>query len=337
MGRAALAVAEDGGELPDAGLAAGEQLLHGEFGRGVQVARAHRTVARVVQLGAERLEVRLEAGTYLQGRRLHLDKACLGEKPADRVEDAAARGEVAAAGGEAVGPPPLRRLASPSAIPWACHSASPLAGKLVGNRPNADLSALLLPRPIDMKINAIDIKPGNVLEHQNKLWVVLKRDLVQPGKGGSFAQVEMRDLRGGSKLSERFRTQETVERVRLDEKDMQFLYMEDGMATFMDTENFEQVSVPREVIGEPADFLADGMMCQVTLHEGTALSVELPQSVTLEVVEADPVVRGQTASSSYKPGKLENGRRVMIPPHIGPGTRIVINTTDGSYMERAKD
>jgi elongation factor P len=125
-----------------------------------------------------------------------------------------------------------------------------------------------------MKINAIDIKPGNVLEHQNKLWLVLKRDLVQPGKGGAFAQVEMRDLRGGSKLSERFRTQESVERVRLDEKDMQFLYMEDGMATVMDNENFEQVSVPREVIGDPADFLADGMMCQVTLYEGTALSVE---------------------------------------------------------------
>ena len=188
-----------------------------------------------------------------------------------------------------------------------------------------------------MKINAIDIKPGNVLEHQNKLWLVLKRDLVQPGKGGAFAQVEMRDLRGGSKLSERFRTQETVERVRLDEKDMQFLYMEDGMATFMDNENFEQVTMPREVIGDPADFLADGMVCQVTLYEGTALSVELPQSVTLEVVEADPVVRGQTASSSYKPGKLENGRRVMIPPHIGAGTRIVISTADGSYMERAKD
>ena len=188
-----------------------------------------------------------------------------------------------------------------------------------------------------MKINAIDIKPGNVLEHQNKLWLVLKRELVQPGKGGAFAQVEMRDLRGGSKLSERFRTQESVERVRLDEKDMQFLYMEDGMATFMDNENFEQVTMPREVIGDPADFLADGMVCQVTLYEGTALSVELPQSVTLEVVEADPVVRGQTASSSYKPGKLENGRRVMIPPHIGAGTRIVINTADGSYMERAKD
>ncbi|HTZ34605.1 MAG TPA: elongation factor P [Stellaceae bacterium] len=188
-----------------------------------------------------------------------------------------------------------------------------------------------------MKINAIDIKPGNVLEHQNKLWLVLKRDLVQPGKGGAFAQVEMRDLRGGSKLSERFRTQESVERVRLDEKEMQFLYMEGDQATFMDSENYEQVTVPREVIGDPADFLADGMVCTVTLHEGLALSVELPQTVTLEVVEADPVVKGQTASSSYKPGRLENGRRVMIPPHIGAGTRIVINTADASYVERAKD
>jgi len=160
-----------------------------------------------------------------------------------------------------------------------------------------------------MKINAIDLKPGNVLEHQNKLWLVLKRELVQPGKGGAFAQVELRDLRGGTKLNERFRTQETVERT----------------------------SIPRETIGDPADFLRDGMVCNVMLYEGSALSVELPPSVTMEVVEADPVVRGQTASSSYKPGKLENGRRVMIPPHIGPGTRIVVNTADGSYLERAKD
>src|SRR5258708_23996802 len=132
----------------------------------------------------------------------------------------------------------------------------------------------------EMKINAIDIKPGNVLEHQNKLWLVLKRELVQPGKGGAFAQVEMRDLRGGSKLSERFRTQETVERVRLDEKDMQFLYMEDDMATFMDNETFEQVTVPRETIADPADFLAVGMICQVTLSDGFPLSRQLPQTVT---------------------------------------------------------
>src|SRR5882672_7903338 len=188
-----------------------------------------------------------------------------------------------------------------------------------------------------MKINAIDIKPGNVLEHQNKLWLVLKRELVQPGKGGAFAQVELRDLRGGSKLNERFRTQETVERVRLDEKEMQFLYMEGNEATFMDNDTFEQVSVSREVIGDPADFLQDGMVCQVMLYEGTPLSVDMPQSVTMEVVEADPVVRGQTASSSYKPGKLENGRRVMIPPYIEAGTRIVINTADASFVERAKD
>jgi elongation factor P len=188
-----------------------------------------------------------------------------------------------------------------------------------------------------MKINAIDIKPGNVLEHQGKLWIVLKRELVQPGKGGAFAQVEMRDLRSGIKLNDRFRTQETVERVRLDEKEMQFLFMEGDQATFMDNDTYEQVAVARETIGEPADFLSDGMVCTVMLHEGTPLSVELPPSVTMRVVEADPVVRGQTASSSYKPGRLENGRRVMIPPYIEAGTRIVVSTADGSFVERAKD
>jgi elongation factor P len=188
-----------------------------------------------------------------------------------------------------------------------------------------------------MKINAIDIKPGNVLEHQGKLWIVLKRDIVQPGKGGAFAQIEMRDLRTGTKSSDRFRTQETVERVRLDEKEMQFLYMEGDLATFMDNETFEQLTVPREMIGEPADFLRDGMVCTVQTYEGAPLSVTLPQTVTMELVEADPVVRGQTASSSYKPGKLENGRRVLIPPHIEAGTRIVVNTADGTYLERAKD
>src|ERR671935_2622677 len=162
-----------------------------------------------------------------------------------------------------------------------------------------------------MKINAIDLKPGNVLEHQNKLWLVLKRELVQPGKGGAFAQVELRDLRGGTKLNERFRTQETVERVRLDEKEMQFLFMDGDQATFMDNENYEQITVNREMIGEPADFLREGMACTIQLYEGTPLSIELPQTVTMTVTEADPVVKGQTASSSYKPGKLENGRRIM--------------------------
>jgi len=187
-----------------------------------------------------------------------------------------------------------------------------------------------------MKINAIDIKPGNVLEHQGKLWIVLKRELIQPGKGGSFAQVEMRDLKTGTKTNERYRTQETVERVQLDEKDIQFLFLEGDHATFMDTDTYEQIMVDRSLIGEPADFLKDNMMVTVQLYEGTPMSVTLPQTVTMTVVEADAVVRGQTASSSYKPGKLDNGRRVMLPPHIEAGTRIVVNTSDGSYVERAK-
>lgn len=188
-----------------------------------------------------------------------------------------------------------------------------------------------------MKINAIDIKPGNVLESEGKLWLVLKRDFVQPGKGGMFAQVEMRDLRTGTKTTERFRTQEAVERVVLDEKEMNFLYFEENQATFMDNETYEQIQIDRELIGDPADFLQDGMTVTVLLHEGSALSVDLPQHVVMEVVEADPVVKGQTASSSYKPGKLENGRRVLIPPHIEVGTRVVVSTADGAYVERAKD
>jgi elongation factor P len=188
-----------------------------------------------------------------------------------------------------------------------------------------------------MKIGANEIKPGVVLELEGKLFMVLKRETVQPGKGGAFAQVEMKDIRTGTKTIERFRTQETVERARLDEQEMQFLYIEGDVATFMDQETYEQFSIEREMIGEPADFLADGMVVNVTLHEGVPLSVDLPQTVTLELVEADPVVKGQTASSSYKPGRLSNGRRVLVPPHLEAGTRVVVNTQDGSYLERAKD
>ncbi|HTH96490.1 MAG TPA: elongation factor P [Stellaceae bacterium] len=188
-----------------------------------------------------------------------------------------------------------------------------------------------------MKINANDIKPGVVLEHNGRLYMVTKRETVQPGKGGAFAQVEMKDVRTGTKTIERYRTQETVERARLDEEEMQFLYIEDGLATFMNQESYEQVTINRELIGEPADFLKDGMICTVLFYEGEALSCELPQTVVMELVEADPVVKGQTASSSYKPGKLENGRRVLVPPHMEAGTRIVVNTADGSYLERAKD
>ena len=188
-----------------------------------------------------------------------------------------------------------------------------------------------------MKINAINIRPGNILEHDGKLMQVTKIDLIQPGKGNAVIQVEMKDVRTGTKTQNRWRTQETVERARLDEQEMQYLYAEGDMFTFMDNESFEQYPIGRDIIGDPVIFLQEGMVCTVTMHEGVPLSVELPPTVTMEVIEAEPVVKGQTASSSYKPAIVDNGARVMVPPHIEVGTRIVVNTADSTYAERAKD
>lgn len=188
-----------------------------------------------------------------------------------------------------------------------------------------------------MKIGGNAIRPGNIIEHKNRLWVAVKIQHTQPGKGGAYLQVELKDIRTGTKLNERFRSTETVERVRLDEQEYQYLYEEGGMYTFMDQVNFEQVSLSDEMIGDPAVFLQEGMVVTVSSYEGEIVGVSLPDSVIMEVIEADAVVKGQTASSSYKPAKLENGVRVMVPPHIGAGTRIVVNTADSTYVERAKD
>lgn len=188
-----------------------------------------------------------------------------------------------------------------------------------------------------MKVNANTMRPGHVLEHNGKLWVITKTAIVQPGKGGAFIQLEMKDVRTGTKSIERFRTQETVERARLDEHEMTFLFAEGDSFTFMDKESFEQVTIPREIIGEQAAFLQDGMEVTVQTHEGSPLGVEIPPKVTLQIVEADPVVKGQTASSSYKPAKLENGVSILVPPHIEAGTRVVVDTSTGEYVERAKD
>ncbi|MDG3442007.1 elongation factor P [Nitrospirillum amazonense] len=189
-----------------------------------------------------------------------------------------------------------------------------------------------------MKVNANTMRPGHVMENNGKLWVVVKTQIVQPGKGGAFIQIEMKDVRTGTKTIERFRTQESVERARLDEHEMTFLFAEEGDSyTFMDKETFEQVSIPGDVVGDGKVFLTDGMEVTVQTFEGAPLSVELPQTVTLTITEADPVVKGQTASSSYKPALLENGVRILVPPHIEAGTRVVVSTAEGEYMERAKD
>jgi elongation factor P len=188
-----------------------------------------------------------------------------------------------------------------------------------------------------MKINGNSIRPGNIIEHQGRLWRAVKTQHTQPGKGGAYLQVELKDIRDGTKLNERFRSSETVERVRLDEHPYQFLFSAGDEYTFMDQDTFEQITLNGDLIGDPAVFLQEGMIVTLESYEGSPISVELPETVTMRIVEADAVVKGQTASSSYKPAKLENGVRVMVPPHIESGTRIVVNTADSTYVERAKD
>ena len=188
-----------------------------------------------------------------------------------------------------------------------------------------------------MKINGNSIRPGNIIEHQGRLWRAVKTQHTQPGKGGAYLQVELKDIRDGTKTNERFRSSETVERVRLDEHEYQFLFSAGDDYTFMDVESFEQLTLNGDLIGEPAVFLQEGMMVAVESYEGSPISVSLPETVTMMLIEADPVVKGQTAASSYKPAKLENGVRVLVPPHVENGVRIVVNTADGTYVERAKD
>jgi elongation factor P len=189
-----------------------------------------------------------------------------------------------------------------------------------------------------MKIDGNEIRPGNVIEHQNRLWRAVKTQHVKPGKGGAFLQVELKDIRDGTKLNERFRSAETVERVRLDQKEFQYLYADGDMLTFMDQETYDQVSLTAEMVGEDqVPYLQDGMVVMIESYEDEPISVTLPERVTLTVTEADAVVKGQTASSSYKPAILENGVKVLVPPHIEAGTAIVVATADGTYVERAKD
>ncbi|MDI9638474.1 elongation factor P [Geitlerinema splendidum] len=188
-----------------------------------------------------------------------------------------------------------------------------------------------------MKINGNAIRPGNIIQHNNRLWVAVKIQHTQPGKGGAYLQVELKDIRDGTKLNERFRSSESVERVRLDEKEYQFLYEEGDAVALMDQETFEQIHLPKSLLGESLPFLKDGMIITVVSYEGDIVGAELPETVVMEIVEAEPVVKGQTASSSYKPAILENGVRIMVPPHIEAGTKVVVNTADGSYVERAKE
>ncbi len=188
-----------------------------------------------------------------------------------------------------------------------------------------------------MKETAINLRSGNVIEYNGKLCVVVKNEISQPGKGAAVAQVEMRDLRTGNKDNVRFKTQDTVERVRLEQTDYQYLYEDADGFHFMNQENYEQVALSEELIGDAKAFLQESMIVEVETFEGEALAVRLPAHVTVEIVEADPVVKGQTVTTSYKPAKIANGTKIMVPPFVDVGERVVVKTEDGSYVERAKD
>jgi elongation factor P len=187
-----------------------------------------------------------------------------------------------------------------------------------------------------MKQQANLIRAGQVIEHDGRRWTVLKQQIITPGKGGAFIQVEMRDLKTGNKTNERWRTADTVERLMTDNRDYNYSYTEGHNMVLMDPETFDQLIVPVTLLGDAAPFLQDNMVLTLDLVEGDPVGAHLPVSVILEVVEADPVVKGQTAASSYKPALLSNGVKTLVPPFVEAGEKIVVRTEDGSYMERAK-
>jgi elongation factor P len=187
-----------------------------------------------------------------------------------------------------------------------------------------------------MKINGNEIRPGMMIEYEGGLWVAVKAVAVKPGKGPAYNQVELKNIIDGRKLNNRFGSDERVEQARVEVKDYQFLYKQDDNLVFMDTDSYEQLELNTEFVGDRAAFLQDGMTVALEMYEDKPIGIRLPTQVTLEVVEADAVVKGQTAASSYKPAKLENGLRVLVPPFIGVGEKIVVDTNETTYVRRAE-
>ncbi len=188
-----------------------------------------------------------------------------------------------------------------------------------------------------MKVIASSLRKGNVVDMDGRLYVVLTAQNIHPGKGTPVTQLDMRRISDGVKVSERYRTTEQVERAFVEDREYTFLYQDGEGFHFMNPETYDQVPVTEEIVGDQAAYLQEGMAVMLSVHNGIPIAIELPQRVTLEIVETEPAMKGQTASSSYKPAKLSNGLRTLVPPHITAGTRVVIMTADGSYVERAKD
>ena len=186
------------------------------------------------------------------------------------------------------------------------------------------------------KITGNEISPGTLIAFNGGLWVAVKTQKVKPGKGGAYNQVELKNILVGTKLNQRFRSDEAVDEIYLDKKDYNFLFRNGDTLTFMDAETYDQIELQSDWVGDQAQFLVDGMKVLLQLHEGRPISIKLPAQVTLEVVEADPVLKGGTAAPSYKNAVLENGLKILVPPFIAAGEKIVVATEDGSYVRRAE-
>jgi elongation factor P len=188
-----------------------------------------------------------------------------------------------------------------------------------------------------LRVIASSIRKGNVIEQDGKLYVVLSAENIHPGKGTPVSQIEMRRISDGVKISERYKTTDQVEKATVEERNFTYLYEDGDGFHFMNPENYDQVQVSKDVVGGASAYLQENMTVKLSLHDMNPIAIQLPQRATLEVVDTEPVTKGQTASSSYKPAVLSNGVRTQVPPHITVGTRIVVMTEDGSYAERAKD
>jgi elongation factor P len=186
------------------------------------------------------------------------------------------------------------------------------------------------------KITGNEISPGTLINYDGGLWIAVKTQKVKPGKGGAYNQVELKNVTSGTKLNQRFRSDEAVDEAYLDKKDFQFLFASGDTLTFMDMESYEQIELASDFVGDQAQFLQDGMKTLVQLYEGTPIGIKLPVQVTLTVTEADPVMKGGTAAPSYKSAVLENGLKIQVPPFIGAGEKIIVATEDGSYVRRAE-
>ncbi len=188
-----------------------------------------------------------------------------------------------------------------------------------------------------MKVIASSVRKGNILEVDGQLYAVLSAESFFPGKGTPTTQIDMRRLSDGVKTTQRYKTTEQVERAFVEDREHTYLYQDGDGYIFMNPDTYDQITVPKDVLGDQAAYLQEGMACMLSVFEGQAVAIDLPQRVVLEIVDTEPTMKGQTASSSFKPATLSNGARTMVPPHIATGTRVVINTADGSYVERAKD